>query len=245
MTERKPRGDRARRRAVRAHSARTGVPYSVAARELAQAGRVLGESASLGRTLYPVAGDPTRRDWVRLREQRGFAERLLDARLAAVLPSGRAAHLAERIPATRGLPHTGVGLLYHGRCRADALAMIYIAAGHGAPGLQPSLGELAWAAESGEETAVDAVCAELDRDARRLLDNDAPVELVRAALVAGERRGDWRLQLECGRLRPTLRPSRRAAARRSPAPLRSSTRCSWSPTTATLPAPGSGRPVAV
>src|SRR5258705_532202 len=93
----KSRLDRARRRAIRAHAAQAGVAYSVAARQLANAGIGPGESlASYGRTVYPV--DVAGRWTLIGRELRAPAERLGDARLAARLPGGRARHLAERFP---------------------------------------------------------------------------------------------------------------------------------------------------
>jgi hypothetical protein len=78
MTETKRRHavpDRARRRAVRALAAQLGVPYSVAARLLAEPARVFAQ-----------------------REQRPFHARVRDTREAADLPLGRAAHLTARFP---------------------------------------------------------------------------------------------------------------------------------------------------
>ncbi|MDG6103326.1 hypothetical protein Daura_36485 [Dactylosporangium aurantiacum] len=94
------RRDRKRRRAIRAHAAQAGVAYSVAARQLAGAGVGPGEGlASLGRTVYPV-GLPGR--WsLAARERRPAAVKLSDARRAARLAGGRAAHLVERFPAGR------------------------------------------------------------------------------------------------------------------------------------------------
>jgi hypothetical protein len=93
--------------------------------------------------------------------------------MAAALPEGRARHLAERFPPTRGEPGTGVGQLYHGERRVDALAGLYAAVAGAQADLVPSAGDLAWAAELGEETAVDSVCFALDRAARRYADADA------------------------------------------------------------------------
>lgn len=126
--------DRARRRAIRAYAAALGVPYSVAARLL-------------------MTQPDSHRAWLfAMRERRSFTLRLQDTRLAADLPLGRAAHLAERFPPGN----------------ASVLAMLYAV-------LEPSYPspeQLAWVAELGEETAVDFVCADLDRAARQLLDLD-------------------------------------------------------------------------
>jgi hypothetical protein len=179
------------------------VPYSVASRQLAAAGLGAGEQwASTGRTIYPAGADPHRRDLIRARAARTFAQRVIDTRLAGVLPCGRVAHLAERFPPSRGIPGSGVGLLYHGEGRVDALAMAYLTAAHEAPGLVPSPGELAWAGELGEETAVDITCADLDRAARDLFDAPYPQLCARIhrALVAGERSEDWSVRLEAARL---------------------------------------------
>jgi len=170
---RQPAANRARKRAIRAQAARAGVPYSVAARQLDSAPDAL---ASTGRTVYPASTD-THRQWlVDSRERRPFAVRLQDARRAADLPLGRAGHLADRFPPTRGEAGTGVGVLYHGARRQEALAALYSVIAAETPGLVPSAGDLAWAAESAEETAVDLVCADLDRAARLLLDDDRTTE---------------------------------------------------------------------
>lgn len=202
--ERPRRAGRARKRAIRRQAARAGVPYSVASRQLDAGGFAVSEEpASTGRTVYPSCGDPYRRRWVQARASRTFQERLVDARLGAVLPSGRAAHLIERFPPTRGIPRSGVGQLYHGEGRLDTLAMIYRTVSHEAPGLVPSEGDLAWAAELGEETTVDTACADVDRAARRLLDDAYPMlcQRIHSALVAGERSPDWRVRRESARLR--------------------------------------------
>jgi hypothetical protein len=161
--------DRARRRAVRAWAQATGVPYSVAARQLDATGGAL--PASQGRTIYPASTD-THRHWlVKRRDRRPAAERVLDAWRAADLPYGRAGHLAERFPPTRGEPGTGVGPLYHGAARCAALALLYLLLAAESPDLVPAPGDLAWVAEMGEETAVDTACAALDRAARLALDH--------------------------------------------------------------------------
>ncbi len=190
---RQPAPDRARRRAIRAQAARAGVPYSVAARQLDPGA---GLPASQGRTVYPAGSDTHRRALVEGRDRRPAAERVRDARRGADLPSGRAAHLVDRFPPTRGEPGTGVGPLYAGTGRCDTLALLYLVVAHEAPGLVPSAGDLAWAAEMGEETAVDMLCAQLDRAARRLLDDGRPAVLARveAAQVAAAGHGDWRMR---------------------------------------------------
>jgi hypothetical protein len=176
---RKPTPDRARKRAIRAQAARAGVSYLVAARQLSAGtgdrppgnDRYAGMPASRGRTVYPAGSDNHRRWLVECRRQRDFAQRVQDARLAADLPDGRARHLADRFPPTRGEAGSGAGSLYHGAGRRTALASLYVIVAHERPDLVPSAGELAWAAELGEETAVDTACAGLDRAARRLLDS--------------------------------------------------------------------------
>ncbi|MDF5755838.1 hypothetical protein [Spongiactinospora sp. TRM90649] len=224
--------DRARRRAIRARAAMAGVSYSVAARWLDAWPDDPGEfPATRGRTVYPANTDRQRRGLLAVRARRSLAERVRDAETAAALPYGRARHLAQRFPPTRGEKGTGVGGLYDGEAREDLLALLYLtvlppardrkgtgvaslcpgecrehmpspldltvslpAAGGegaglgGASSLVPPRGELARAAELGDETAIDLVCAPLDRAARLALD-DEPAELrarARAAL-AGER----------------------------------------------------------
>lgn len=199
---RAPRPGRARQRAIRAQAAESGVAYSVAARQL-DACMAPGETlASQGRTVYPSVSDGYRRWSVDARDRRSFDERVRDTRQAAMLPGGRAQHLAERFPPTRGAPGSGVGLLYHGDGREDALAMLYMAVAHEAPGLVPAIGELAWIAEMGEETALDTACAELDRTARRLLDCDRRSlwQRIETALLAGVASDDWRIRQEAARL---------------------------------------------
>ncbi|WP_422739756.1 hypothetical protein ACN263_11360 [Micromonospora sp. WMMD729] len=170
-SRRTPVAGRARKRAIREQAARSGVSYSVAARQLESVGLASGETlATHGRTIYPTGGDPYRQGLVDRRERRSFGERLADTRRAATLPEGRAAHLVERFPPGRGPAGTGVGRLYHGEGRQDLLAMLYLVVAAESPGLLPEVGDVAWIAELGEETAVDTACADVDREARRLLD---------------------------------------------------------------------------
>ena len=65
-----------------------------------------------------------------------------------------------------------MGLLYHGEGRTELLTMLYLAVAVETPALVPEAGGLAWVAEMAEETAVDMECAELDRAARSMLEND-------------------------------------------------------------------------
>lgn len=154
---RTPVSDRARRRAVRAHAARLGVPYSVAAR-LLRAG-LLGSSTA--------ATDDHRAWLLAARAQRRFAVRVTDTRQAASLPLGRAAHLTERFPRMR-VPVP----LYDGDHRAALLGVLYLLLAAETPQALPDPDELAWVAELGEEVAVDVACAVPDRRARLLLDGD-------------------------------------------------------------------------
>jgi hypothetical protein len=170
---------------VRAHAAQAGIAYSVAARQLAAAALLPGEIlGNAGRTVYPIAlGDG--RWTVAGREERTAADKLSSTRLGARLPAGRAHHLADRFPPGES---TG-GAFYAGHLRAELLAMVYLVVAHEAPGLIPPPLDLAWTAELGEETAVDADCAELDRAARTLLDAGAAQRWQRIdlALVAAQR----------------------------------------------------------
>ncbi|MFI7599419.1 hypothetical protein [Actinoplanes sp. NPDC049681] len=169
---RRQANDRARRRAIRALAAQMGVPYSVAARLIA---------------------DPHRALLFAHREQRPFHARVRDTRDAAAVPLGRAAHLTARFPRL----HTPAGRLYDGRDRRTVLAMLYAVAAHESPHLLPAPDELAWVAELGEETAVDITCAALDRAARLLLDDD-PWGLwsrVEEALEAGDPRSEATITL--------------------------------------------------
>lgn len=179
--------DRARRRAIRALATELGVPYSVAARLL-----TAQPAGARRRPAFPVGGDE-HRAWVfAAREHRSFHSRVSDARLAADLPLGRAAHLTRRFPPLRAAG--AVGPLYGGEAREITLAMLYAVLLHESPELSPAAEELEWTAGLGEEAAVDIVCEALDRAARRLLDEDrwrlwARVE---AALAAGEAGADRR-----------------------------------------------------
>jgi len=161
--------DRARRRAIRDLAERSGVAYSVARRQLDRGLRPDEILASYGRTVYPSTLDSHRAALIAARERWDFPARLADTRRAARVPDGRAAHLVDRFPPTRGEPGSGVGLLYHGEWRLDRLIEAYAGAG------DPP-GDLAWTAELGEETAVDIACAALDRSARLLL-GDGPAEV--------------------------------------------------------------------
>lgn len=168
---RRQANDRARRRAVRELAAQMGVPYSVAARLIA---------------------DPHRALMFAHREQRPFHARVRDTRDAAAPPLGRATHLTARFPRLR----TPAGRLYDGRDRRTVLAMLYAVAAHESPARVPAADELAWVAELGEEAAVDITCAALDRAARLVLDDD-PWRLwrrVEAALEA-DRRGEAAITL--------------------------------------------------
>ncbi|MCU7730570.1 hypothetical protein ODJ79_43225 [Actinoplanes sp. KI2] len=169
---RRQANDRARRRAVRALAAQMGVPYSVAARVLA---------------------DPHRALLFAHREQRPFHARVADTRDAAAPPLGRAAHLTARFPRLR----TVAGRLYDGRDRRTVLAMLYTVVAHESPALLPADDELAWVGELGEETAVDITCAALDRAARLLLDDDQwrLWTRVETALDAGDPRAEATITL--------------------------------------------------
>lgn len=186
--------DRARKRAIRALAAELGVAYSVAARLLtAQTPTPAGRR----RPGFPI-GDDEHRAWMfAAREHRTFHSRVRDTRLAADLPLGRAAHLATRFPPLRAT--AGIGPLYNGEGRETTIGMLYAVLAHESPSLLPPTDELAWAAELGEEAAVDIACAAIDRAARQLLDHDrwhrwqlwARVE---AALAAGEAHPDRRVR---------------------------------------------------
>lgn len=146
---------RARKRAIRLHAACAGVSYTAAARRLA-AGTT---RADQGRTPYPADA---------ARSSRTLAERVADARLAADIPNGRAVHLTDRFPPRDAGP--GVGTLYGGAARQTVLGLAYAAVIGEYPGLEPARIDLAWQAESGEETVLDSACAQLDRAVRLLLD---------------------------------------------------------------------------
>ncbi|MFY1673619.1 hypothetical protein ACN27G_27280 [Plantactinospora sp. WMMB334] len=179
--KRKAVPDRARKRAVRDYAAQANVPYSVAARHLAP------PPAPADRTIYPP-GDDAHRAWlIECRERRTAQQRVADTRRSADLPFGRAQHLVERFPPSRGMHGTGVGQLYHGTGRVETLALLYHVVARESPQVLPKAGELAWTAEMGEETAMDTICAVLDRTARLLLDDDdmSLRTRIRAALDAG------------------------------------------------------------
>ncbi|MEV0391342.1 hypothetical protein [Nonomuraea sp. NPDC050643] len=163
------------------------MPYSVARRLLDAFPEGAFEGpASQGRTIYPPSTDGHRRMLIARRAGRTVEQRIHDTRVAADVPWGRARHLVERFPPTRGESGSGVGALYHGEARLDVLALIYTMIAEQARSLVPSLRELAWAAELGQETAVDIVCSLLDRTARLMLDQDLSVlrEQATTALAA-------------------------------------------------------------
>jgi hypothetical protein len=180
--------DRARRRAIRALATQLGVPYSVAARLLS--GPATPGSATPGppNRRFPVDGDEHRAWMFAAREHRSYLSRVRDAQQAGDLPLGRAAHLTRRFPPLR----TAAGDFYLGDGRETALAMLYAVLVHESPRLIPARDELGWAAELGEEAAVDIACAALDRAARLLL--DPPTwrlwPRIEAALTAGEAGSD-------------------------------------------------------
>ncbi|GGM24654.1 hypothetical protein ACFFX1_09105 [Dactylosporangium sucinum] len=185
---RKPRRDRARRRAVRAHAALAGLAYSVAARQLDAAGLRDGEVlGSTGRTVYPRFAADGRPWTIIAREARPADVKLADCRRAARMVTGRAEHLTERFPPNHD------GSFYGGERRTELLALLYLVVAHDSPGLIPAPLDLAWAAELGEETAIDAVCADADRAARLVLDDGAAQRWQRIAdaLLAGQRGGAW------------------------------------------------------
>jgi hypothetical protein len=170
--------DRARRRAIRAYATHLGVSYSVAARLLAaQKSR---PSMGLPADAPALGGD--HRAWLfALRESRRLDQRVHDTRLAADLPMGRAVHLTERFPSTRG------------EHRATVLGLLYVVVTHESPSSVPAPADLAWVAELGEEAAVDIVCTGVDRAARLLLDEDGwrlwvRVEAALASAIAGDDR---------------------------------------------------------
>ena len=114
MTEKKHRRsvpDRARRRAIRAHAARAGVSYSVAARLLD--GGVEATGGHWPHRLPRRLGRTPR--WLfAVRERRSYDLRVRDTRLAVRLPLGRAAHLTERFPTLRGDRPAGAALRRRG-----------------------------------------------------------------------------------------------------------------------------------
>jgi hypothetical protein len=197
--------DRARRRAIRAYASRYGVPYSVAARHLNEA-TALEASASRGRTVYPETSDEHRRWLLAAREGRSYDLRVRDTRDAARLPLGRAEHLVGRFPPMRGEPGSGIGRLYDGGARQAVIAMLYAVVLHERSVLLPSADELDWIADLGEEAAVDAACAAVDRAARDALEPDrwrmwTRVEAALDALLAS---ADRTLHWAAATLRPEL-----------------------------------------
>jgi hypothetical protein len=164
-----------------------GVAYSVAA-------RILAEQAPGSGRHRPGPTDEHRTWLFAMREQRPFYARVRDTRQATDLPLGRAAHLTARFPRLRTT--TVVGPLYDGPGRQTALAMLYAVLAHESPALLPTAEALAWVGELGEEPAVDAACATLDRAARLLLDGDRwrLWTRVEAALTAGEAGPDRRVR---------------------------------------------------
>jgi len=183
---RPPVPDRARRRAIRAYAARTGVSYSVAARLL----RAQTSRPSHRRSDDPPAiGGDHRGSLFALRESRRFDLRVRDTRLAADLPLGRAAHLVERFTPLRG----GAVTRDDGENRRTVLAMLYAVVAVESPAIVPSPADLAWVAELGEEAGVDTVCSAVDRAARRLLDQErwrlwTRVEAALAAAISSDDR---------------------------------------------------------
>jgi hypothetical protein len=198
---RRPASDRARKRAIRAHATEAGVAYSVAARHLDGG---LEPTAATGRTVYPPSSDEHRWWLIALRDQRSYDRRVRDTRLAIGLPLGRAEHLVERFPATRGEPGTGTGPLYAGESRWAVVAMLYAVARHERPEVEPSAEELAFMADLGEDAAVDLACAVLDRTARSVVAGDrwrmwTRIESALAAAEAGPDRRDREAAIILGR----------------------------------------------
>ncbi|MFI0416732.1 hypothetical protein [Spongiactinospora sp. 9N601] len=199
---------RARRRAIRARAAMSGVPYSVAARWPEAWPGQCETPASRGRTIYPAGTDGRRRRLIGRRARRTFHQRVQDARMAADLPRGRARHLVERFPPARGDSGTGVGPLYHGEAREDVLALAYFTVAAETRSIVPAPGELAWTAELGEETAVDTMCALIDRMVRLALDAE-PATLrhrAAAAILAGAAHRGFRTRDEAARLAAAIAP---------------------------------------
>jgi hypothetical protein len=203
--QRRSIADRARKRAIRAHAAQAGVPYSVAARHLDDSVPI-EPPASRGRTAYPTGSDEHRRWSLAARERRPYDQRVRDTREAVRLPLGRAGHLVARFPSMRGEPGTGIGRLYHGEARLAVIAMLYAAVAHEQPSLIPPASELAWIAELGEEAAVDGACAGVDRAARDFLEQDrwSMWSRVEAALTAQDTSPDREAQRTAALLRAEL-----------------------------------------
>lgn len=177
--------DRARRRAIRAHAARLGVSYSVAARLLRAQPAHRPDSAPSEHHAWMSA----------VRERRRFAVRVRDTRMAADLPLGRAKHLVERFP--------------HGEDnRETLLGLLYLLLAVETPAVLPDPDELAWVAELGEDDAVDFTCAPTDRAALLLLDGDrwrlwTRVESALATALASTT--DWRMRDAARTLDPEFR----------------------------------------
>jgi hypothetical protein len=194
--------NRARNRAIRAHARQAGLPFAEAARQLDNAGVRAGETiANHGRTIYPTAADAHRRSLVEARLLRSRADRITDTRRAARLPGGRAAHLVDRFPPGRGVDRSGVGPLYAGPAMIDTLALLYLVVADENPSVVPAVGDLAWIAELGEETALDTACAALDRAVRRTLDSSTRIRRrVESALGSASHDADPRMRREATRL---------------------------------------------
>lgn len=201
--KRKAAPGRARKRAVRDYAAQANVPYSVAARQLAAP----PAPAPADRTIYPPGGDAHRVWLIECRGRRTAQQRVADTRRSADLPFGRAEHLVERFPSSRGVDGTGVGSLYHGTGRVETLALLYYVVARESPQVLPKTGELAWTAEMGEETAMDTICAGLDRSARLLLDDDdmSLRTRIRAALDAGTAHHQVQVRSDSARLGAVFR----------------------------------------
>jgi hypothetical protein len=184
--------DRARRRAIRAYAASLGVSYTAAARLLNARN---APSALGGPSRFPVGTDEHRAWLFAMREQRSFHLRRQDTRTAVDIPLGRAAHLTERFPPLR-FKRASLEALYAGEGRQVTLGLLYTLLRHETPALVPAAEELSWVAELGEETAVDLVCAGLDRAARLRLEEDRwnLWSRMEAALIAGEAGSDRSLR---------------------------------------------------
>ncbi|MEU8184265.1 hypothetical protein AB0B85_30325 [Micromonospora sp. NPDC049044] len=205
---RTPHPGRARKRAIREYATQAGVAYSVAARHLDSVGLRPGETlCAYGRTIYPIGFDSHRQLLVERRERRSFEQRVSDTRRAALLPHGRARHLVERFPPSRGRAGSGVGALYHGNGREELLTMVYLVVATESPGLLPEAGDLAWIAELGEETALDTACADVDREARRLVEQET-VQVwsgIEKTLGIAARSADGQVRQEAARQAALLR----------------------------------------
>ena len=248
-----PAPGRARKRAIREHAARAGLAYSEAARQLESVGLRPGETLSrYGRTIYPIGFDPHRQLLVERRERRSFEERVSDTRRAAALPHGRAQHLVERFPPSRGRTGSGVGSLYHGEGREELLAMLYIVIVVESPGLLPEVGTSPGSRNSArtprstrpapKSTARPAACS--TRIHWPSWSSIQKALTVAEHIVDGQVRSQEAIRqtaLLSTMMTPRLGYAGEPYSYRgcpSPAPGRSSTRCSSSPTTDTRRAPG-------